>query len=302
MVPAPDATVAAIIPLGPGRLDNLVLVAEALGAQTRRPNVKVVICDGHEAHLSEKERKRIAALLGGFSIFIEAPKFERGYQMTRNIGVKFLHDAGMETDFLWFVDSDILMSPTALEHLMDTALSSPTGIVAAPYEWLPPGVRVPTPGLRNSPIWQGVAAYGFGPHKHSRRAALLNLSGNLLYNWNDFWRIGGFHSELKRGEDGELGLRAACYGIPTTFDLKARGYHLHHPVDAAAVLRATDIDYPKIQAWHPWANEGQPDDACMTVEPGISWVSSSTGNEVHNERAWDEVPCGEIQWYFEQGG
>lgn len=295
-----------IIPLGPGDAHkaNLFRVAESLNGQRacdfggfwEGDASLCVVADGPGAWLNDDEQDAIAHIAGFETLFVDSKKFERGQIMTRNLGVKALKAAGMHPELIWFLDSDVMVAPEALRHMIDAwcearawppnGQASESVVVAAPYEWLPRGYSFRDPRIKNCPYWKTVGAIGHGAHRYSRAAALCNLSGNLLWEWDAFVEVGGFHSELKRGEDGELGARAAAHGIRTAFT-EARGWHQWHPVNVEAVKRAEAADIPKIDAWHPWVAAENPDDECIDVEPGIEWVSSLTGETVKSTEAWD---------------
>ncbi len=282
-------SVSVVIPLGPGdaHKGNLFRVAESVGDQMDMPDQVCIVADGPGAWLSVDQQDLVAALAGVPVLFVDANKFERGQMMTRNIGVQRLSEHGMATELIWFLDSDVMVEPLALAQMCEArfcCVSRPL-VVAGPYEWLPPGYGLRDPRIKNAPWWNTVGSIGEGQHRYSRSAALCNLSGNLLWEWDAFIDVGGFHSELKRGEDGELGLRAAAHGIETLF-VEARGWHLWHPVNERGVGEANAVDLPKIDAWHPWV-KADTDDACRDVEPGIEWVSSVTGETVRSIEAWD---------------
>lgn len=246
-----------VIPVGPGRAENLVKVLECLNAQILLPEVVVLVCDGPEAHLGIKPQE-------GFNLKVEiihAPKHEPGMEQPRNIGVRRLQELGCS--HVWFLDTDVIVGEDCLKYI-DAAYGDTwsevegANVVICPYDWLPPGIRIPQDSLRNDPRWGSFEEYHRGQVVRGDFAAgLACFSGNLSWNIEEFMRVGGFWNELYHGrcEDGELGLRAVAMDVPITFQRHARGWHLWHPVNEQLVRNRDARDVPMINDRHPWVQQ-----------------------------------------------
>jgi hypothetical protein len=239
-----------VIPVGPGRQDNLTAVLRCLTHQTQGPVGIVVVQDGFDAN----------ADWSGPIVTLACAKHRPGSEQPRNVGVRALRVRWPQTTHVWFLDSDVLVGPHCLEAL-ERALESGAQdrIVVAPYDWLSAGVR-PTPGaeyraLRNDPRWPSFDRYPPSVAlTDDLSAGLACFSGNLLWPIDRFIRVGGFWSELHHGrcEDGELGLRAVAMGVPISFAAAARGWHLWHEVNTGLALERNARDVPMLNARHPW--------------------------------------------------
>lgn len=239
-----------VIPVGPGRADNLNAVMRCLQAQTVQPAGIVVVQDGFDA----KED------WVGPIVTLACAKHEPGREQPRNVGVRVLRHTWPDITHVWFLDSDICFGPRCLEEMTDAlAQGSPKRIIVGPYDWLGEGDR-PTPGAeymgtRSDPRWAMFDQYEPAVAlTNDLSAGLACFSGNLMWPIDEFMRVGGFWSEIHHGrcEDGELGLRAVAMGVPISFAAKARGWHLHHDINYALALERNARDVPMLNARHPW--------------------------------------------------
>jgi len=181
--------VAAVIPVGPGRIQNLLAVMETIEKQTVQYKLVVLVCDGPQAALKLEGAFKVATAV------LETPKHEPGMEQPRNIGTRLVTDlADRDERFagishVHFIDSDVILRPRALEYYKAafygaetwrcpcgtphsigearerdrTTLACACGsewhrewhpvhsIFVGPYDWLPPGIREPVPELRNDP-------------------------------------------------------------------------------------------------------------------------------------------------------
>lgn len=246
--------VGVVIPVGPGRAENLVEVLECLNAQTVLPEVVILVCDGPDAHLGLRPKD-------GFKLrmaVVHAPKHVPGLEQPRNIGVREAEKFGCT--HVWFLDTDIIVEEDCLEmlHLASDACRNhgeDAQIIVGPYDWLPQGVRRPKPTLQNDPRWGSFEQYAyFEVIRNDLAAGLACFSGNLVWSVEDFKRVGGFWNEIHHGrcEDGELGLRAVAMGLGVTFQREARGWHLWHPINQRLAEERNARDVPMLNARHPW--------------------------------------------------
>lgn len=245
---------AVVIPLGPGRLENLQLVLNCIATQTVKPKLVVIVCDGSDAAFDME---------GSFPVplaVVQAPKHEPGEEQPRNLGVRLVrdldHQQTLGISHVWFLDSDVLVGEDCLEMYEDAMQAEPIErVLVGPYDWMQAGQREPQPELRNDPRWPSFDAHEpFEMLTGDLSAGLACFSGNLVWPIAEFERVGGFWDELHHGrcEDGELGLRAVAMKVPVSFVREARGWHLWHPVDVAETQRRNARDVPMLNDRHPW--------------------------------------------------
>lgn len=261
--------VATVIPVGAGRLENLEVVIEWLHRQTRPSDYLVIVDDGKNL-VGQQLNVDIST-----SLLVHTPKHEPGMEQPRNLGVQVATSVWPKVTHAWFLDSDIVVEPDALELLEAGLAEGPEDrILVAPYDWLPAGVR-PEGFSRPSDFLDTARSCSTGPNPDPRwemfrasppsrvysgdlSAGLACFSGNLLWPINEFERVGGFWSELHHGrcEDGELGLRAVAMGVPISLVAEARGYHLEHEVNIELALERNRRDVPMLNERHPWVERG----------------------------------------------
>lgn len=255
--------VGVVIPVGPGRRENLIEVLKSIAAQKRRVARVVLVCDGDEAMTLSHEMEPyldLGAPVPAIPIHsVLTPKHQPGMEQPRNIGVRFLKHLDPEITHAWFCDSDVILEPEA-SVAFDTCLRiDPNRVLVGPYEWLPPHVREFAPDLKNDPRWPSFNQYGYPDTRvGDLSAGLACFSGNLIWPISEFERVGGFWNEIHHGrcEDGELGLRAVAMGVPIGFASDARGYHLDHDRNLDWIVQANTRDVPMLNARHPWV-EGE---------------------------------------------
>ena len=245
--------VVVVIPVGPGRDENLAAVMNCLRVQTRRPDMVTIVFDGHDAQPHEGHT------LGGgnYPMFLfVAEKHEPGMEQPRNIGTRLSVEQDPGLTHVVFLDSDSLVEPTWLAELEAGLEQGPEDrILVGPYDWMGPGVRRPEPQLRNDPRWEMFRQHGpEHVYRGDLSAGLACFSGNLMWPIDEFARVGGFWSEIHHGrcEDGELGLRAVAMGVPISMCASARGWHMHHPVNTQLAILRNQRDVPMLNERHPW--------------------------------------------------
>lgn len=260
--------VGVVIPVGPGRRQNLIAVLRSLAAQEVKPSRIVLVCDGDEAMTLSHEVQHIVEGPPNFpdsrrpmipltSVLVQ--KHEPGMEQPRNIGVRMMKMLDPEVTHVWFCDSDVILDKRAGREFDMALRRDPNRILIGPYEWLPPHVREPAPDLYNDPRWESF-------HRHSMKDTVTNdlsaglacFSGNLIWPISEFERVGGFWNEIHHGrcEDGELGLRAVAMDVPIGFVAFARGWHLDHDRNMDWIVSANARDVPMLNERHPWV-EGE---------------------------------------------
>lgn len=267
--------VGVVIPVGPGRVENLTAAMECLERQTVRPSIIVLCCDGPDAHIdAQVQNWRVPIAI------LDLAKHEPGMPQPRNVGAKFLMDLNGREDeefknipeitHIWFLDTDIITTPDALEqYIKAMEANDEPRILVGPYDWLPPDVGSPQPELHNDPRWVSFKdAYPWDVERENLAAGLACFSGNLVWPLDLFKKSGGFWDEIHHGrcEDGELGLRAVAMGIGVSFVPEARGWHIDHPYDPEERTRRNARDVPMINARHPWKELGEGGDELFVVD------------------------------------
>lgn len=263
MTEAPEFAV--VMPIGPGRRENVDAAISALNAQEYRPKLLVLVCDGEDAWLNPS-----TVFTSMPSRILHLPKHHPGGEQPRNAGVREVDKMRHEFEemygsisHIWFLDSDIITQPDCLaRYVEEMERGGQEGVYIGPYDWLPPGTREIDLDLRNDP--DGVAPPGrwglFEEHEPGTRyvedlsKGLACFSGNLVWQIDDFICVGGFWNDLHHGrcEDGELGIRAVAMGIPIGVAVGARGWHLHHDRNFPWIIAANERDVPMLNERHPW--------------------------------------------------
>ncbi len=263
MTDAPEFAV--VLPIGPGRMSNVAAAIDAINDQEHPIKLLVLVCDGEDSWLDPDDMFTAMP-----SRILNLPKHQPGMEQPRNAGVREVDrlrheipDLYGDITHVWFLDSDIITQPTCLDaYVEEMKLGGQEGVYLAPYDWLPPGKREIDLDLHCDP--EGVPPPGrwglFEEHEPGTRyvedlsKGLACFSGNLVWQIDDFMRVGGFWNEIHHGrcEDGELGIRAVAMGIPIGVAPKARGWHLHHERNMEWILAANSRDVPMLNERHPW--------------------------------------------------
>lgn len=140
---------------------------------------------------------------------------------TRGEGAGAARNAGWRaatTNWIWFVDSDCVARPDALDHLIAHATDAEVGGISGTYDNLHPE------SLLACLIHEEIAA------RHARMPRVVNfLAGfNVLYRRAILERVGGFDPRYQRAQDAELSFRVQAAGLKLHFEPRSRVGH-HHP-------------------------------------------------------------------------
>ncbi len=250
-----DFKCGAVVTLGPGRKENVELMLRYLLATDaiKKPEAVMLVLDGPDVEPPTPPDLGVPV-----GITRLERKHEPGLEQPRNVGLRILTQRRPELNYVWFLDSDILVSPVALAHYELAWVRAQMGglnpILIGPYDWMPDGVREPMPELYDDPRWAMFNESDLEITVSQLRVALGNFGGNLVWPVDEFARIGGFCPQLNHGrcEDGELGLRAASFRVPMMLVKAARGWHVSHPVDYERAVRLNARDVPLLNSFHPW--------------------------------------------------
>ncbi len=288
--------VGVVIPAVESRIENLQRVLDSL-TQSLYPIEKiVVVCDGW------KPGKTTGVPVG--TSFVSTTKHQPGYPQPRNVGTQVLTQLAPECNYVWFLDSDCLVTPETLQEYANAyyKVQAYDRILIGPYDWMPIGATFPVPQLLNDPRWEMFNMYEADTvHQGHLGVALGNFSGNIMWPIKEFQRVGGFWSELHAGrcEDGELGIRACAMGVPMSLASKARAYHMGHEVDLQAVEAKNSRDVPLLNARHPYVQE---QGLVVADQDGkrFNFICSVCGEEINTGLIWQhEAECGEHDWQLD---
>lgn len=238
-----------------GREENLRrTIANLRALEGVKPRKVIVVFDGCPMDTE---------IMDPTNLWIEAvvtPKHEPGLEQPRNAGFNALRVCGMECNYVWFLDSDLVFPPDTLRFFYEGLCAAEDDrILIGPYDWMMPGETEPhgKQGMAD-PRWVSFNQYTPAEVlRYDMGAGLANFGGNLIWPVDAFDWIGGFHIDLHHGrcEDGELGLRACERGVPMSFVRDARAWHVHHAVNMDRNLRANERDVPLLNAMHPWVEQ-----------------------------------------------
>lgn len=274
--------VGAVVTTCPGREDNLQLCLESLAEQNLA--CVVLVLDGPGCTVPTGTAPPL--------LDVELARAHRpGDEQPRNVGVRALP---RDIEAAWFVDSDIVFRGDGASDLMAERIALGADVVAAPYDWLPSGIREFDSAVRNDPRWAMFDEERWGDPRvvslWELNVGLGCFSGNLMWRRSAFEEIGGFWNELHHGrcEDGELGLRAVAMGNPISLERRARGQHLEHPVDVDLACRRNERDVPMLNSRHPWV---QDEGLHMVKEDGTRFDQTCPrcGESVNSILYWQHV-------------
>lgn len=295
-----DPTFGVVVPVGPGREENLAAVMGCLAAQSFEPRCIVLVCDGADAWLDHIPGEWYAD-----TMICNPPKHQPGQMQPRNYGAHAIEAHFSDVTHLAFLDSDVLVGEGWLEaYRWAIRGAGARGIYIGPYEFMPPGIREIREDLKLDLRWPMFEASPPGlRYRGDLSKGLACWSGNLVWNLEDFQRVGGFWNEIHHGacEDGELGLRAVAMNVPIGLVPEARGWHLYHGGDPkptpewlAYRTRINTIDVPKLQARHPWVELGNGGKELFVVEEDGKRFNArcECGAEMNTALIWQhEVEC-----------
>ena len=281
-----------IIPIW-NRRDNLRLCLAALDKQSV-PNFEVVLADDG----SDDDP---------LSVFHEfddrfAQRYvwheRRGVQiaLSRNEGAAIAHG-----DAFLFLDSDVLLNPSAIGHYLNIHAANPGVIVAGRYDWLPPqlltvydihhnweqvirgemtpmviggvplGIVGIDPRLANPNLFNSSVVH-YGPY------CLSMFSGNLLVPRVVFFGVERFDSQMvgHGGEDAEFGMRAQLKGVPVIFSDEVEGYHIYHNRDQPRNIKELAANAKYIEEKHNLAalgvRRGEPGESILEYREDVGHV------------------------------
>ncbi len=275
------------------RRENMAMCLSALAHQEAPPTFEVIIVDdGSTDGLREWLGDQYGILTDrrwphegeyGFWIGKQAIQIRylnggpnKGFRggRARNIGA-FNCDRG--ADRLYFVDSDVILTDTALQALDVAHKAQPQAIIAGPYYFLPPHNWQVSElaSLRHANSWDelrekvdlkldetltvqygndlgGRTAFANEPYAVGKGGGLGALSGNISYPVTLFWQLGGFDEKITGhgGEDADLGLTADEHNADWLFYRPMFGWHLWHTRDQKKNAKEVQVNIEYIDLKH----------------------------------------------------
>lgn len=235
------------------RADNLMLCLTGLANQSCQDFDVVVWDDGSEdggatRMVVGEMSRRLPNLVYGWH-----PHGGYRVSLARNKGAR-LHRP--EVTHYWFVDSDVVLTPGAVDHAYVLCQKKPTVVVCGKYDWLPPMEITPEdivqrfgqfaagkltakqtnyqpdilgadPRFRTNPeLWDC-----------EREVTVIGgstLSGNLIVPYGWWGKTGGFDEKIEgQGQDSEFGHHLQAVHASVVFCPHVIGYHVSHPIDRA---------------------------------------------------------------------
>jgi GT2 family glycosyltransferase len=280
-----------VIPCAESRIENLIMCLDHIFDLDMQPKAVVVVCDGFETKHAEEKVKARKNL---HFVYNEKHIAGTDTEQPKNRGVRFIDsilNKQLENpiNYIWFLDSDIIVDYDCLTFYNLALKSEPNRILIGPYEWLPEGKRKIDKSLYNDPRTQMFKDFDYDYTSVGEiNFALANFGGNIVYPLEEFKRVGGFWNELSAGrvEDGEMGLRCAAMGVPMAVVSKARGWHLDHPVNINWKIETNAKEVPMINSRHPWIEK----EGIILVEKDgkrFDWVNPKTGKSVNTLEIWN---------------
>ena len=243
-----EPMISVVIPVY-NRTENLKLTLTALDAQHLAEPIEVVVCDD-----GSDDRPLEVLQSGPWKFewaFTSHPRAGVQIARTRNEGARMARGKNY-----YFIDSDVLLNPWALDNARKYALELPETIFCGRYDWLPPmeiqpsqigdhfedfaagnltrkdidyvqDIIGPDPKMRTDPeLWdctKKIAVFGGS-----------TLSGNLIVPYYWFMETHGFDENIVgQGQDAEFGHHLQALGAGVVFCPHIIGYHVAHPIDRA---------------------------------------------------------------------
>jgi hypothetical protein len=245
--------VGVVIPTAEGRQDNLARVIDGISAQIYAPEHIVIVCDGW----SPVDDNEYSVFSANRTTIVSTEKHIPGKEQPKNVGVRHLP---FLCNHVWFLDSDVLPGPYALQAYKNAYEESPPlrRVFIGPYEWMKEGQKKAQYSLHNDPRWEMFRRFDYrSTFVGHLGVALACFGGNMVWPVDEFKRVGGFWNDLHAGrcEDGEMGIRATSMSCAFALVRDARGFHIHHKVNTKVIHEKNKRDVPMINERHPYVQD-----------------------------------------------
>ena len=193
---------------------------ESVFAQTRRPDVVLVLDDG-----STDDPAAVTARFPGVRLIRQE---NRGLAAARNAGL-----AALDTSFVVFLDADDRLGPAALESGLACFARAPeSGLVYGGHRYI---------DVQGQQIGERFEPPGDHPYLQLLLGNFIAMHGTVMYRRDRLLASGGFDERLRRCEDYDLYLRMARQFPVTGYPDLVADYRLHGgnmSADHRAMLRS----------------------------------------------------------------
>lgn len=223
------------------RAENLALTLRALALQTTYDFRVVVSDDGS----TDNTREVVDSYRSFFRIkYTTHPHDGYRVSLVRNRGMRIVGDG---TTHVWFIDSDVVLNPRAVERGLRIIEKRPNTVVCGRYDWLPP-MKVTKQDLEKR--WEDLVSARLPRYRVDHDLGIVGddprkvewncqkeisvfrgatLSGNLIVPMSWLVMTGGFDENIEgQGQDCEFGYHLQELGAKVVFCECIRGYHLSH--------------------------------------------------------------------------
>lgn len=168
----------------------------------------------------------------------------------RNIGIKIA-----KGELICILDSDIVLSETALKQAWEDYTEYPERIILGRYDWLKENFYPEHDIMVNAiDTLMGRPEYWVMPDYrrevfetvkntqlfYSYPHALNCLGGHIYIPRAIYDLLGTYDEEMQMVEDGDFGIRSWKVQIRKSYDNRIRGYHLAHEIDPQRNLKAAE--------------------------------------------------------------
>lgn len=274
------------------RAKNLDCVLTSLSIQKTDREWEVVVVDDRSEDNTEEVVKKYP-----FARYFKVTGNHISWNASipRNLGVKMASG-----DLLWFLDSDVVLPPGAIESTLRAfSTGSNARILIGSYHWLPaqtvtpqdvverwddlihgklPFLKIEKKGMLGMDDIRKVSfdkASSSQQEFYSFTDGLACFGGYLLMTKQTFWAAGGYDESMLAGvEDGDFGITLFEMGARFSYLKEACGYHIAHEqpsgrdqtVIAAQVLRLNqkhhvDMIHESGKAYRRWGIDWEPPEA-----------------------------------------
>jgi len=265
------------------RRDSLRLCLEALRCQTFQAFDVFVVDDG-----GEDQSQQVFMQSGVKGAYLWSPHNGFGLSRCRNLGAR-----RATGEVLHFIDSDIMLCPTALQVAWDLYQDKKDRAIGGYYKYLP-GMVIQLEDVRkwtdiwemtlpplaitqvNTPIGMDVRDAWFGMTDPLHRigedvftyedkvlwSPYCLLGGNMVIPREIYEKTGGFDENITTygGEDAEMSLAIISRGYGISYSRRIAGGHIAHPKHEGSVIDDEGAKRRYIAAKYPFflTPEGDP--------------------------------------------
>ncbi|MCB0324189.1 MAG: glycosyltransferase [Bdellovibrionales bacterium] len=159
----------------------------------------------------------------------------KGRGAARNLGWR--HAA---SDLVWFIDSDCVAEPDALERLL--ALFRDSAVAGAGGSY----------GIAEEETLLARLIHEEIVERHLRMPLRVNFLGsfNVMYRRSVLEQVGGFNEELLLAQDAELAYRVRKHGGALAFDIRSKVKHYHPTALLPYLRKQAGQGYWRVQLYH----------------------------------------------------